>query len=122
MPKYKEAVTLGLESLKFFVKYDDSGAASPSKAAVKPTDIYNSRPLPYIIGDEPLGACDGLPLVSALTAHASALAPTGSRAFLETADAGLSGECEHEGEEADTAEELAIRRGSESDEELSQDR
>jgi hypothetical protein len=53
--RYKEAVTLGLDSLKYFVRYDDTGAI----AGQEQEDIYNSRPLPYIIGE-------GLACVAAL--------------------------------------------------------
>lgn len=46
LPKYKEAVALGLESLKFFVSR--TPAHTPTQI---PQDIYNSRPLPFIIGE-----------------------------------------------------------------------
>jgi hypothetical protein len=46
LPKYKEAVALGLESLKFFVSR--TPVHMPTQI---PQDIYNSRPLPFIIGE-----------------------------------------------------------------------
>ena len=56
MPLYTNAITRGLESLKQY--HDDNTANDPSSTII---DIYNERPLPYIIGttdflqDENLG-------------------------------------------------------------------
>ncbi len=59
MPLYSSAIINGMEALKQY--HDDSTANDPSSSII---DIYNERPLPYIIGtadflqDENLGLGD----------------------------------------------------------------
>lgn len=47
LPKFKEALSHGLGSLKFYVSYGPKDQQTNGKPV---SDYYNSRPLPFIIG------------------------------------------------------------------------